>query len=75
MNLTLDPVLLAEAVALGRHTTEAEAIGAALAEYVRSRRQQEFLALMGTVDWDDDYDYKANRMRDLKRIPTDDDDC
>ena len=74
-HFALDPALLAEAVAMGGHKTEAEAVTAALAEYVRHRKQLGIIELMGAVEWDDDYDYKAARRQDLHRIPNDDDAC
>ena len=36
---------------------------AALDEYIRRRKQQEILPLFGTMDYDEDYDYKGERRR------------
>jgi len=36
-----------------------------LDEYVRRRKQQEIISLFGTIDYDQDYDYK--RARRMKR--------
>ena len=37
---------------------------AALDEYIRRRKQMNVIDLFGTVDYHQDYDYKANRRRD-----------
>jgi len=60
---TLDQQLIREARDVGHHKSDAEAITAALREYIVRRRQQEVLALFGTIDYDPDYDYKAQRRR------------
>jgi hypothetical protein len=59
--LVLDDQLIREAKDIGRHKTDAEAVTAALQEYVERRRQ--ILTLFGTIDYDPDYDYKAQRRR------------
>jgi hypothetical protein len=41
---------------------------AASDEYCRRREQEKILSLFGTIDYDDHYDYKAERSR--KRMPT-----
>lgn len=60
-NLDLDDRLIEEARRLGRHTTKKAAVTDALTEYVRRRRQLEILDAFGTVEYDEDYDYKAER--------------
>lgn len=62
-NLALDDRLVAEAKRLGHHTSKRAAVNEALAEYVSRRRQRRVLDLIGSVDWDADYDYKAERKR------------
>jgi hypothetical protein len=47
-----------------RDGTKREAVTAALDEYIRRRRQLRILKLFGTVDYREDYDYKADRRRD-----------
>ncbi len=61
--LALDDELIREAKDIGRHKTEAEAVTAALQEYIIRRRQQQITDLFGTIDYDPDYDYKAQRRR------------
>ncbi len=62
-NLAIDDRLIAEAKRLGRHRTKKEAVNAALDEYVRRRKQQKIVRLFGAIDYDENYDYKAERKR------------
>ena len=62
-NLALDDRLIEEARRVGRHKTKREAVSAALAEYVKRRKQLRILDVFGTVDFDPKYDYKAERSR------------
>jgi Arc/MetJ family transcription regulator len=62
-NLALDDRLIEEARRSGGHRTKKEAVTRALEEYVRRRKQLTILADFGTVDFDSDYDYKAERKR------------
>ncbi len=62
-NLALDDRLIEEARRVGRHKTKKEAVSAALAEYVKRRKQQRILDVFGTVDFDPKYNYKAERSR------------
>lgn len=60
-NLALDDKLIAAAQKLGGHKTKKAAVTAALDEYIRRHKQREIVSLFGTVDFDPDYDYKAER--------------
>jgi len=62
-NLALDDRLIEEAQRAGRHKTKKEAVTAALAEYIRRRKQLRILESFGTVDFDPGYDYKVERHR------------
>ena len=62
-NLALDDKLIEEARKVGGHRTKKDAVTAALAEYVKRRRQMRILEAFGTVDFDPKYDYKAQRDR------------
>lgn len=66
-NLALDDALIEKARVAGGHRTKKEAVTAALQEYVRHRQQTDILRLFGTVDFDPDYDYKAERERKAAR--------
>jgi Arc/MetJ family transcription regulator len=63
-NLAIDDRLIEEARRIGHHGTKKEAVTAALDEYIRRRKQMQILDLFDTVDYQQDYDYKANRRRD-----------
>ncbi len=63
-NLAIDDRLIEEARQIGHHGTKREAVNAALDEYIRRRKQLKILDLFGTIDYREDYDYKANRRRD-----------
>ena len=60
-NLKLDDKMVAEAVKLGRHKTKRDAVSAALAEYVRRRRQARIEELYGTIEYPPDWEPKAMR--------------
>ncbi len=62
-NLALDDKLIAEAQRAGNHRTKKEAVTAALAEYVKRRKQMRILKAFGTFQFDPAYDYKAERLR------------
>jgi Arc/MetJ family transcription regulator len=61
-NLALDDSLIEEARQLGGQRTKKEVVTQALLEYVQRRKQLQLLDLFGTVDYDDHYDYKAQRL-------------
>ncbi len=67
-NLAISDDLINEAKDLGGHRTKKDAVTAALDEYIRRRKQQQILSLEGSVDYWDDYDYKAERRRDGKGL-------
>jgi Bacterial antitoxin of type II TA system, VapB len=62
-NLDIDQKLLAQAKRMGKHRTKKGAVNAALSEYVQRRKQLGIIKLFGTINYDDDYDYKALRKR------------
>lgn len=62
-NLAIDDRLIDEARRVGRHRTKKETVTAALEEYIRRRKQLDVLALFGTIDYDERYDYKRERSR------------
>ena len=60
-NLALDDELIDEARRLGGHRTKRQAVNEALEEYVSRRKRAEVAKIFGQVEWDPDYDYKAER--------------
>jgi len=53
--------LIEDARKIGRHRTNPEAVTAALKEYIHLREQLDVLLLFGTIDYDEDYNYKRCR--------------
>jgi hypothetical protein len=58
------PELIEQALALSGERTKSAAVTKALVEFIARRRQKRFLDLMGKLDWESSYDYKAERSRD-----------
>lgn len=61
--LDFDPDLLARAQELSGERTKKAAVTKALEEFIARRSQKQILDLFGKLDWDPDYDYKAERDR------------
>ena len=62
-NLALDPELLEEAHRIGGHRTKKATVTEALREYILRRRQRRLLDAFGTIDYEADYDPRAQRKR------------
>lgn len=62
-NLAIDPDLLNRALEVSGVRTKKEAVTIALEESIACRNQRKLLDLFGTMQWDDSYDYKAERGR------------
>lgn len=62
-NLALDPALLDRAFAISGERSKKAAVTRALEEFIARREQAGMLELLGTLEWDDTYDYKAERSR------------
>ncbi len=62
-NLALDPALIERARKLSGEKTKKAAVTKALEEFIARREQKKLLELFGNLDWDPDYDYKAERSR------------
>lgn len=62
-NLQLDEELISEAQKLGKHPSKRATVEDALREYVQRRKQLEIIELFGQIDYDENYDYKAARLR------------
>jgi hypothetical protein len=62
-NLAIDPELIELALELSGERTKKAAVTKALKEFIARRRQKRLLDLMGKLDWQPSYDYKAERSR------------
>jgi Arc/MetJ family transcription regulator len=60
-NLEIDNELIQEALKLGGHRTKRAVVEEALQEYVQRRKQLKITELFGTIEYEDDYDYKQQR--------------
>ena len=61
--LVLDERLVDQAVRAGKHRSRKAAVTTALREYIRMKGRLGILDLVGTIDYDPAYDYKAERRR------------
>ena len=62
-NLDIDNELIQEALKLGGHRTKRAVVEEALQEYVQRRKQLTITKLFGTIEYEDDYDYKQQRRQ------------
>jgi hypothetical protein len=62
-NLSIDPELIERALELSGERTKKAAVTKALQEFIARRRQKRVLELFGKLEWDETYDYKAERQR------------
>jgi len=63
-NLAIDPDLLDRALQASGERTKKAAVTRALEEFIARREHRRIVDWAGTMDWDDAYDYKADRSRD-----------
>lgn len=62
-NLSIDPNLLDLALAVSGERTKKAAVTKALKEFIARRQQRRLLELIGKLEWDEEFDYKAERSR------------
>jgi len=62
-NLAIDPALIDRALEVSGEKTKKAAVTLALQEFIARREQRKLLDLVGKLDWDDSFDYKAERSR------------
>ncbi len=62
-NLALDPELLERALAVSGEKTKKAAVTKALQEFVARREQKRLRELFASLEWDAEFDYKAERSR------------
>lgn len=62
-NLAIDPELLERALEVSGERTKKAAVTKALQEFIARREQRRVLDLMGKLEWDRSFEYKAERSR------------
>jgi Arc/MetJ family transcription regulator len=62
-NLALDPDLLSRALKVSGERSKKAAVTKALEEFIAIRSQKQLHDLMGSLEWDVNYDYKVERSR------------
>lgn len=63
-NLSIDPELIERALQVSGERTKRAAVTKALEEFIARRRQKKLLDLLGKLEWDGSYAYKADRSRE-----------
>jgi hypothetical protein len=68
--LSIDPDLMNRALEMSGERTVSAAVTKALQEFVARREQKAMLDLMGSLEWDDGFDYKSERSHaSAQRLP------
>ena len=62
-NLAIDDKLIVQAQRLGGLRTKKDTVTLALKEFISRRKQEEIVNLFGSIDYNEDYDYKKLRKR------------
>lgn len=62
-NLAIDPDVLDRAVEVSGERTKKAAVTKALQEFIARRERRGVVELMGKLDWDSSFNYKAERSR------------
>jgi len=62
-NLAIDPTLLERALRVSGERTKKATVTKALQEFIARREQRRVADLMGKLEWDSAFDYKADRTR------------
>jgi Bacterial antitoxin of type II TA system, VapB len=62
-NLALDPDLLDHLLTVSGQPTKKAAVTLALKEFIARREQSKMTELFGKLEWDETFDYKAERSR------------
>lgn len=64
-NLALDTSLLDQAVQIGGLKKHKDTVTVALKEFIQRREAEKLIDAFGTVNFDETYDYKAERNRNV----------
>ncbi len=62
-NLALDSDLIERALKVSGEKTKKAAVTRALEEFITRRSQKRLVDLMGKLEWDESFNYKAERSR------------
>ncbi|MDR1848762.1 MAG: type II toxin-antitoxin system VapB family antitoxin [Zoogloeaceae bacterium] len=62
-NLAIDPNLLERAIQVSGERTKRATVTRALQEFIARREQRRVADLLGKLEWDASFDYKAERLR------------
>ena len=62
-NLSLDPDLIDRALEVSGERTKKAVVTRALEEFIARRKQKRLIDLMGKLEWNSSFDYKAERSR------------
>ena len=62
-NLTIDQELLERALRISGEATQRAVVTRALQEFIARREQRQVTDLFGKLEWDSNFDYKAERSR------------
>ena len=62
-NLSIDPELLERVLAVSGERTKKAAVTKALREFIARRQQRRLLELVNKLEWDEGFNYKAERSR------------
>ena len=62
-NLDIDTELIERALAVSGEKTKKAAVTKALQEFIARRGQKRLRDLLGQLEWDEGFDYKAERAR------------
>jgi hypothetical protein len=59
INLSIDPELLDRAVQVSGELTKSAVVTKALQQFIARRKQKRLVELIGKLEWDDSFSYKA----------------
>lgn len=62
-NLAIDDNLLETAKSIGKHKTKKAVVTEALEEYIQRRKQFQITNVFGSIEYEEDYDYKEQRRQ------------
>lgn len=62
-SLSLDSDLVEQALRVSGERSREAAVSKALREFVARRDRRRILELLGTLDWDESFDYRTERSR------------